>query len=432
MTAEPPIVALLETRASSSQRRYLDACIDVASRLQVPIYLVGGAIRDVLLTGEMPDLDLDIAVEGDAIEIASEVAHALRGDLTTYPRFLTAEVFLGRSHIDFVTARSEKYEEPAGLPVVSPGDIEADLARRDFAINAMALPLWPTGSGDLIDPFDGRRDLDLGQLRVLHDQSFFEDPTRILRGVRLSARLDLRLEVHTAVLARAAIAADAFAPLSATRLRHELILLFEDRHLEESLRQLEALGFLRVLGWTAPPKQSDWESLRDVLELHSGWEGVGATIESPRWWLVYLMSLAEGADESCRSIMAQRLGLDAQLSEILTGYPERLKGAREALEASDTSAHEVCRILDGLHSEELALLMAGAGASIARWIERWVHGLREIQLTIGGTDLQKAGVAESAALGRALQATLEAKVDGIIGVDQELEFAIRRLRRENG
>lgn len=339
---------------------------------------------------------------------------------------------MGHSHIDFVTARDERYEEPASLPVVSPAEMEVDLARRDFTINAMALPLWPVGSGDLIDPFEGRRDLNLRQLRVLHDQSFFDDPTRILRGVRLGTRLDLSLEAHTATLAQAAIAADAFVPLSANRLRHELILLLEDRQVEESLRQLESLGFLSVLGLSGPPEDSDWQSLSDVLELQSDWGKVGGEIGAPRWWLVCLMSLTQSVDEPTRASMAQRLGLDGQLSDLLTGYPRRLSRTRKVLDDSDTSAHEACQALNDLPVEDLALLMVGPDGGIAQWIERWVHGLREVRLTIGGADLKKAGYAQSPALGRALQATLEARLDGIIETDEELEFAIRQLERQNG
>jgi len=430
MTADSSVAALIQKQASPEQERYLEACVGVASRLKIPIYLVGGAIRDVLLTGEI--LDLDIVVEGDALELARELAHELQGDLRTHPRFLTAEIFLEGSHIDVVTARSERYEQPAGLPVVSPGDLEDDLARRDFTINTMAMPLWPAGSGALIDPFEGRLDLERRLLRVLHERSFFDDPTRILRGVRLSARLDLRVERHTADLARAAIGADAFVPLSASRLRHELILLLEDRQVEVSLRHLEALGFLPVLGRTAPLLESGWQSLRSVIELQSHWKNGGPTSRSPRWWLVYLMSFSQDEDESSRASLAERLGLDEELSEILADYPENLHRARRGLAAPDVAAHDACRILDGLRPEELVLLMATGEDNVTGWIARWIDELREIRLAIGGTDLKEAGFAESPEMGRVLQATLEARLDGTIDAQQELEFAIRQLRTENG
>lgn len=432
MAAEPSLAALIEELASTAVRRVLATCVEVAARLHMPIYLVGGAVRDVLLTGRMPDLDLDISCEGHALELAQEVALELGGDLRSHPRFLTAEVFLEGTRIDFVTTRSERYEEPAGLPLVSPADLEADLARRDFTLNAMALPLWPAGSGELIDPFAGRADFESRQLRVLYEESFFDDPTRILRGVRLGARLSLRFESHTAALAMAALQAQAFAPLSADRLRHELVLLLEDQQVEKSLRQLETLGFLPVLGRTAEFHDSDWQRLSRVLECRSRWDNVDSRLGSPRWWLVYLMSLGQDEEPSNRSLMAQRLGLDEHLTAILTDYPQRLSQIRSELGSADLAPHEACRRLDRLHPEELALLVASAEGNIAIWIDRWLHELRDTRLTIDGTDLKRAGFAESPAMGRALRATLEARLDGTIEARQELEFAVRQMRLGNG
>lgn len=148
--AEPSPAARIQRLASTEQRRYLAVCAETASRFDTPLYLVGGAIRDWLLTGEFLDLDLDLVAEGNAMDLAAEVAHQLGGDLRTHDRFLTAEIVVDHTHIDIVTARKERYDEPASLPVVSPADLEADLARRDFSVNAMALPLWPVGSGGIV------------------------------------------------------------------------------------------------------------------------------------------------------------------------------------------------------------------------------------------------------------------------------------------
>ena len=432
MTAEIPFAATIEKLASSDQKRFLQACRDAASRLKVPLYLVGGAIRDLLLRGELIELDLDLVTEGDASALAKEVAHQLQGELTTHPRFLTAEVVLGGMHLDFVTARGERYEEPASLPVVSPADLETDLARRDFSVNSMAVPLWPPGPGELIDPFAGRHDLERGQLRVLHERSFFDDPTRILRGVRIGARLDLHFTEHTADLARAAIGADAFAPLSATRLRHELILLLEDRQVELSLRRLEDLGFPAVVGRQTPFSDSDWQKLRRVLNLHEEWASDCFAREATRWWFVSLMSVSCEEDKSSREILAHRLGLDEQLSEILEGYPQNLHQVSGILSAADVAPHDVCGALEGLQMEELALLAATEEGRVATWISRWMDELRYLGLMIDGTDLKRAGFSAGPEMGRALQSTLEARQDGAIEAAEELSYAIRQLTRESG
>ena len=161
------------------------------------VYLVGGAVRDLLLGAERADLD--VVVEKDARGLAA----ALGGELVEHERFSTAKVALGDDlDIDIARARTETYDHPGALPEVHPADVETDLGRRDFTINAMAVPI--TGDAELIDPHGGLEDLRAGVLRVLHDGSFADDPTRGLRGARYAARLGLALDPETERLLRAA------------------------------------------------------------------------------------------------------------------------------------------------------------------------------------------------------------------------------------
>ena len=426
MTADPSIAAQIHGRGSRAQRRYLEVCVQAASHLELPVYLVGGAVRDFLLTGIY--LDLDVVVVGDGLAVAREVAERLDGELVVHRRFLTAEVRFEDSHMDFVTARHEIYENPAELPVVTPGTL--NLERRDFTVNAMAVPLWPSEVEELVDPFAGRLDLERRLLRVLYEDSFFDDPTRILRGVRLGSRLQMSLEAGTADLAKAAIEADAFEPLSNSRLRHELIMVLEDQEVEKSLRELEILGFLQVLGRLEPIYKEQWQSLSAVITLHSEWGGKGPPIPSPRWWLVYLMSLWQSEGVSSRSNLAKALGLDGSLAALLEVYPDNLEMSRELLANKEISPHVVCRVLEDLAPEETALLMAVSREEVKQWIRRWIEELRDVRLIIGGVDLKRAGFSESPALGQALAATLEARLDGVITVGQELAFAVDLLRAE--
>lgn len=432
MTAEIPLVESIREVAPAEEARYLEACAESAAQLGMPLYLVGGVIRDFLLTGELQEPDLDMVTEGDALTLAGEVSQELGGIVTMHPRFLTAEVVVEDTHLDFVTARSERYLEPASLPVVSPADLAADLARRDFSVNAMAAPLWPVREGQLIDPYEGRKDLESRQLRVLHERSFFDDPTRILRGTRIGARLDLHFAPATADLARAAIGSEAFSPLSDSRLRHELILLLDDSQLETSLRRLESLGFFKVLGRATPIRDSDWQTLEAAQKLQSEWGSAPLLGRSPRWWMVYLMSLAEDERESSRASMAQRLGLDEWLTEILVGYPRNLDQARRVLSTPMVPAHKVCSALDGLSSEELVLLAITEEGPVPKWIEHWRNNLRNLDLVIKGTDLKEAGFPANPEIGKALKATLEARLDGTITASEELAFAIRKLRQDEG
>ena len=190
------------------------------------VYLVGGAVRDVLL-GEQ-SLDLDVMVEGDAIALARELARALGGRSHPHEKFQTAVVKATDEHgheirVDLATARTEFYGAPGALPEVERSTLRHDLARRDFTINAMATSLRPDDLGATYDFFGGYRDLQRGTVRVLHNLSFVEDPTRLLRAIRYEARLGFRMDAHTLSLARGCIDMRLVGDLSSARLRDELL-----------------------------------------------------------------------------------------------------------------------------------------------------------------------------------------------------------------
>ena len=204
-----------------------------AGQLKMPTYAVGGCVRDWLL-GIAETVDLDVTVEGRGIDMAQAAARALHGTLTVHQQFGTATVTLpndGRRRaasvrcalrVDFATCRKETYAKPGAYPRVSRGTLRDDLFRRDFTINAMAVAIAPGRFGVLIDPFGGARDLRMKTLRVLHERSFLDDPTRILRGVRLLQRFALTWEPRTKRLAREAVRLDALGWLNTGRLRREL------------------------------------------------------------------------------------------------------------------------------------------------------------------------------------------------------------------
>ena len=168
-------------------------------------YLVGGPVRDLML--RLPNIDLDITVEGSGIRLAEAFA-ALHRDakVAKYPSFKTATVRLADGRlVDFATARQETYARGGAFPAVKPAGIKEDLIRRDFTINAMAIGIDPKNEGRLIDPFDGSSDLRLKNLRILHEKSFLDDPTRILRAARFKARLGFKIEAKTLKLLKSAI-----------------------------------------------------------------------------------------------------------------------------------------------------------------------------------------------------------------------------------
>ena len=218
----------------------LDAIVAVDEPYE-GVYLVGGTVRDILL-GER-NFDVDVVVEGDAIELARAVAGELDGRVRAHKKFGTAVVLYGDDErLDLVTARSETYHAPAALPTVSPGTIEEDLHRRDFTINAMAVSLKGENLGELVDPFEGRADLGAERIRVLHDRSFIDDPTRILRAIRYEDRYGFRMDEHTVELARDCIATGHVGDLSGARLRDELMALLEEGDVSHAIPRLAELG----------------------------------------------------------------------------------------------------------------------------------------------------------------------------------------------
>ncbi len=212
-----------------------------------PIYLVGGYVRDCLL--KVPDYDIDISVVGDAPLLAQQVSLTTGAQLEIHTTFGTALLlFPGHNFdIDIVTARHESYEQPGALPTVQAGSIQDDLARRDFTINAMAVEITQNGFGPLLDPHNGLVDLQAGLIRVLHAQSFIDDPTRIFRAVKFAKRLAAKIEKSTLELILQAVRDGAIHTVSVERITRELLLIMDEPKGGEILADLDKLGVLAAI-----------------------------------------------------------------------------------------------------------------------------------------------------------------------------------------
>ena len=241
---------LLETILPLPLHELLLQARDTANDLGYSLYVVGGFVRDLLFG--TPNFDLDMVVEGDAIHLARVLAPKLKGHVRSHARFGTAKVILSGERdaqvppsLDFVTARTEFYERPTELPQVERSSIKQDLYRRDFTINTMAICLDRDRYGELLDFYGGERDLQEGVIRVLHNLSFVEDPTRILRAVRFEQRLGFEIEPRSAELMTDAL--DLLDRVTGDRLRHELYLLLAEKEPEHGLERLHHLGVLQQI-----------------------------------------------------------------------------------------------------------------------------------------------------------------------------------------
>jgi tRNA nucleotidyltransferase (CCA-adding enzyme) len=352
---------------------------------ETPVYLVGGAVRDLLLGADPEEIrNLDLAVEGDAIELARAVA---REEMREHERFGTATINVGGRDVDLARTRTETYERPGALPDVEPASLAEDLGRRDFSLNAMAVPL--ASPSELVDPLGGREDLAAGRLRILHPGSFEDDPTRALRAARYAARLGFGLEEETAAALRRA----DLGTVSPERVEGELARILE----EEGWRR----GFELLAEWGLAP-DSDVELMGAVRE----------TLARPAWRSV--------APEKTAMLVAgvQRVGTYAPSAGPLRQARELV--ARPAGPASELAAAA---------REAAPVALAIARALGAEWLDRYVEEWRDVRLEIDGEELMAAGVPQGPAVGRGLAAALDARLDGLVeGREGELEVALAAAR----
>ena len=378
-----------------------------------PAYLVGGGVRD-LLRGADP-VDIDIAVEGDARSAARAVADRLGSGAREYERFGTATVESAEGICNFASTRRESYDSPGELPRVSPASLDDDLRRRDFSINAMALGLTGDDLGHLYDPCGGVDDMDRGVLRVLHEKSFLDDPTRLLRAVRYAARLGFELDRETERLAREAVAADALSTVSGARIRDELMDLLRET---DAPADIERMRDLEIHSGLHPQLDPDPELVASAV--------LGAAAIGADRAVSALAALVESAPEE----------LDLWLADLHLQANERDAASRAArvapriamtLRKREHSPSDLRELLAREPLEALALALALRAPSDP--ILRWVTDLRGVTLDISGDDLLAAGVSEGPAVGRALDETLRRKLDGLVsGRDDELETALHLVR----
>jgi tRNA nucleotidyltransferase (CCA-adding enzyme) len=378
-----------------------------------PSYLVGGAVRD-LLRGAVA-VDLDVAVEGDARSVARALAERLGGAAREHERFGTATVRTDELSVDLATTRREVYPEPGVLPVVEEAGLDEDLARRDFTINAMALGLSGDDLGHLYDPCDGVPDLEEGLVRVLHQRSFRDDPTRLLRALRYEARLGFRMDPATELLARDAATEGGLRTVSGARVRDELMDLLAEPELPSGIARMRELGIDRAM--------------HTAMEADPGLvasAALGAVAIGADRALVALAALCAPAAERL-DLWLGDLHLPAWDRDAVSRAARIAPRLAEELRARDHTPSELRALLG--RETLVALALALAMDAPSEPILRWVTELRGVRLEISGADLLAEGVPEGPALGRALEETLSRKLDGLVrSRDEELETALLLAR----
>jgi tRNA nucleotidyltransferase (CCA-adding enzyme) len=376
-------------------------------------------VRDLLLAREIRDVDM--VVEGDAVDFARRLAALVGGVARAHERFGTASLALPDGlELDVAASRRERYARPGALPEVTAGaPIEEDLARRDFTINALAV--WLGARPRLVDPFGGREDLEQGVVRALHSRSFLDDPTRAFRAVRYGNRLGFRLAPATRRDLVAALTAGALDRISADRLRRELRLVFEEAARAGALRRMETLGLDAAVHPALRRRPGALARLGRA-------EAAAGRLAAATTWLCYLLAwMGEASVEEVRGV-ARRLGVSGAQGRALLGWPQAV--ARFPAGLASRARSEVRRAARNLSADEIVAAAAVLGPSDGRALLASTFASTAARLSIRGADLRAAGVPAGPAIGRALERTLAALEDGRIAPSEELAFALRAAREE--
>jgi tRNA nucleotidyltransferase (CCA-adding enzyme) len=417
-----------------------------AAQMGYSIYFVGGLVRDLLL--DLPIVDIDIVVEGDAIALARQLRYAYGGRVRSHGRFgtakwlienasargLLAELFATSDEIeqpdnsgdlpasiDFVTARTEFYTHPTALPEVERSSIKQDLHRRDFTINTLAIQLDPDQFGKLLDFYGGESDLRQGMIRVLHSLSFIEDPTRILRAARLEARLDFKIELRTEQLIADAV--PMLDRVSGDRIRHELVFIFRETEPERALCRLQELGVLEAIspGLACDPwLQARFQRLRQASS-----DDVWPRDEETRVFAHLALMLYRLSPQQRRQCQKRlRLGREdvkglGEVASIRARVPQL-----EQIQA----ASALFNTLEPFSAAALLVVWAAEKEAVRHQIRRFQEELRDVRTLLDGRYIiERYGLRPSPLFGHLLDRLRDARLDGQVETREDEEAMLAHL-----
>ena len=402
----------IERQLPAELADFMQLAGEIAQSHGQSLYLVGGVVRDLLLG--RTNLDLDLVLEGDAIDLAQQLAEIKGGKVTTHPRFGTAKLQWNKWSIDLATARSETYTKPGALPSVKPSSLNSDLFRRDFTINAMAIHLNPSHYGELIDLYRGKSDLEHGLIRVLHEKSFIDDATRIWRGLRYEQRLNFQLEANTLQLLKRDI--PMLDTISSDRIRYELECILQEEHPEKVLHRAEELNVLQRLhpalkgnGWLA----ERFEQARQLSAPNLPPVGL------------YLALLAYPLSNEENEQLILRLRLSKSLSQTLRDT-NSLKTKLQSLADPELTPSGIYRHLHGYSPLAITATSLACDSPRARQhIQLFLIKLRYIKPALTGDDLKRMGIAPGPRIKEILQRLHEARLDGKVTSKKGEEGLVR-------
>lgn len=402
-----------------------------AQRLNYELYLVGGFVRDMILG--VPNFDLDIVVQGkDGIDVAVDLARQSGAKLLTHKRFKTATLITDdKIKIDIATARSEIYQSPGQLPKVSNEGIREDLKRRDFTINAMAIKIEPFSPGHLIDIFGGRQDIRDKKIRILHDVSFIDDPTRMLRAIRFEQRFGFKIESHTLRLLKQARQSKMLNLVNPHRLKDEIILIFKEKDTLDCLKRIKELLSFSFINPRVNLNKEKIDSLKS-LEKTIQW----FNREFPRRrkldaWLMYFIVLISNLKlKEIQSLFAKFAFSRGEAIRAIS-FKRIVDNSLEDKLKLRLSASRLYRLLEPLSYEVILIIKARSKnkllkKNISEFLN--LHNGKRIHIT--GKDLIDLGIPCGPVYKKILRGVLYARLDGKVKTkEEELRLARQLAKR---
>jgi tRNA nucleotidyltransferase (CCA-adding enzyme) len=400
---------------------------EVAKELNFSAYLVGGSVRD-LLRGES-NLDIDIVIEGDGVVFAQALCKKLKATVKSHQRFGTAIIITDSLKFDVATARTEYYESPGALPKVEMSSIKKDLYRRDFTINTLAIKLNPGNFGQLLDFFGGQRDLRGKTIRILHNLSFIEDPTRAFRAIRFSERFGFKLSKHTINLIKTAVRINLFDKLSGSRLYDELNLLFLETEPLKTIKRLSELDLLKFIH----PHLALTEALEETFEAIQetfAWFKLLFLEEELNKAHLFLVALFEGLKTTHeREKALQRLFVPPKAKNEILESIEQSKTTLLKLQGTSQKEKDIYYTLQPLSLQTILFTIAKAkDKRQKKAISLYLTTLRKIKPNLTGKDLKAMGYRPGPLFNKILKAILEARLDGQIkSREEEIRFVKKKF-----
>ncbi len=419
------VKGIMQQNLSPKVLDILDEAGRIADEMGYKVYVAGGLVRDVLMG--MESLDVDLVVEGDGILLAEELGKNHLAKVRSHWKFGTAEVIYSEDFkVDVATARVEFYAYPAALPQVESSSLHQDLYRRDFTINAMAVSLNNDNFGQLVDFFGGKEDLDKGLIRVLHNLSFIEDPTRILRAVRFEQRYDFEIEPQTLKMLNESVKQDVLSRVTPERIWDELKHILVEKEAAKMLQRLEKLQLWQYVF----PGVNYWEIDPVLKELYGAMEVISewGLMKPTEKWLPYIIAILHWSQPETALRICERYNFSKRQTEkVLTA----LEGWREAVSMiwkapREIKVSQLAKVLLKMPRESYPMLMAILEED---WIKvrfrQLLVAIKDNRPKINGKYIKQLGYRPGPIYRKALEALWQERLDGNVVTEEDEKVFIR-------